>query len=114
MMKLLAANPATLAKIDAVLDGTDGEATRADDDCRLVTYTEAARRMNVSRPTVYRLAKAGRLEVVPLDGVSRIRLKSVIDYITNPPEIDREAQQRKIENCRKAARNGHAARFGAK
>ena len=80
MMKLLAANPATLAKIDAVLDGTDGKATRADDDCRLVTYTEAAKRLNLSRPTVYRLAKAGRLEVVPIGGVNRIRLKSVVDF----------------------------------
>ena len=81
MMKLLAANPQTLARIDAVLNGTDGgKPGKADDDCRLVTYTEAARRLNLSRPTVYRLARAGRLDVVPLDGVNRIRLKSVIDF----------------------------------
>lgn len=80
MMRLLTANPQTLAKVDAVLNGTDGRSVKADDDCRLVTYTEAAKRLNLSRPTVYRLAKAGRLEVVPLDGVNRIRLKSVIDF----------------------------------
>ena len=80
MMKLLAANPATLAKVDAVLDGTDGKPDKADADCRLITFTEAAKRLNISRPTVYRLAKAGRLEIVPLDGVNRIRLKSVIDF----------------------------------
>ena len=80
MMKLLAANPATLAKVDAVLNGTDGKPGRVDDDLHLVTYTEAAARLNISRPTVYRLARAGRLEVVPLDGVNRIRLKSVIDF----------------------------------
>lgn len=83
MMRLLTANPATLAKIDHILDGTDGGATKADADCRLVTYTEAAKRLNLSRPTVYRLAKAGRLEVVPLDGVNRIRLKSVVDFANN-------------------------------
>ena len=77
MMKLLAANP---AKVDAVLNGTDGKPGKVDDDLRLVTYTEAAKRLNLSRPTVYRLAKAGRLDVVPLDGVNRIRLKSVIDF----------------------------------
>ena len=49
----------------------------------VMTYTEAAKRLNLSRPTVYRLAKAGRLEVVPLDGVNRIRLKSVIDFANN-------------------------------
>lgn len=80
MMKLLAANPATLAKVDAVLNGTDGKPGRGDDDCRLVTYTEAAKRLNLSRVTVYRLVKLGRLDVVPLDGVNRIRLKSVIDF----------------------------------
>ena len=80
MMKLLAANPATLARVDAVLNGTDSKPGKVDDDLRLVTYTEAAKRLNLSRPTVYRLAKAGRLDVVPLDGVNRIRLKSVIDF----------------------------------
>ena len=79
IMRLLTANPATLAKIDAVLSGTDGEAAKAD-DLRLVTFTEAARRLNISRVTVYRLVKLGRLETVPLDGVNRIRLKSVIDF----------------------------------
>ena len=79
MMRLLTANPATLAKIDAVLSGTDGEAAKAD-DLRLVTFTEAARRLNISRVTVYRLVKLGRLETVPLDGTNRIRLKSVVDF----------------------------------
>ena len=75
MMKLLAANPQTLARVDAVLNGTDGKL------CRLCTFTEAARRLNLSRPTVYRLAKAGRLDVVPLDGVNRIRLKSIVAFV---------------------------------
>ena len=80
MMRLLTANPATLAKIDAVLGGTDGGAAKADADLRLVTYTEAARRLNISRVTVYRLVKLGRLETVPLGGTNRIRLKSVVDF----------------------------------
>ena len=80
LMRLLAATPQTLAKVDAVLGGTDGRPDKADVDARLITYTEAARRLNLSRPTVYRLVKLGRLEVVPLDGVSRVRLQSVIDF----------------------------------
>ena len=82
-MRLMTASAATLAKVDAVLNGADGQAARADEDCRLVTYTEAARRLNVSRPTVYRLARLGRIEIVPLDGVNRIRLKSVVNYANN-------------------------------
>lgn len=80
MMKLLAANPATLAKVDAVLNGTDGRAATPDADCRLITYTEAAKRLNLSRPTVYRLVRLGRLVAVPLDGVNRIRLSSVAAF----------------------------------
>ena len=80
LLKLATANPSVLAKVDAVLNGTDGRTAKADDDCRLITYTEAAKRLNVSRPTVYRLAKAGRLDVVPLDGVNRIRLQSIMDF----------------------------------
>jgi len=77
MLKLLAASPATLARVDAVLSGMDG---KADDDVRLCTYTAAAQRLNLSRPTIYRLVKLGRLETVSLDGTRRIRLKSVIDF----------------------------------
>ena len=80
MVKIATANPATLARIDAVLDGTDGRAAKTDDDCRLITYTEAAKRLSLSRPTVYKLVHTGRLQVVPLDGVNRILLKSVFDF----------------------------------
>ena len=75
------ANPAILARIDSVLEGTDGGTIgKRDEDTRLITFTEAAKRLNLSRPTIYRLTKLGRLDVVPLDGVSRIRLQSVFDY----------------------------------
>ena len=83
MIKLLAANPQTLAKVDAILNGTDGKPNKEDTDVRLCTFTEAAKRLNLSRPTVYRLVKLGRLEVVPLDGVNRIRLQSVFDFADN-------------------------------
>ncbi len=78
MLKLLAASPATLAAVDAVLAGTGKK--KADDDTRLVTYTEAAQRLNLSRPTIYRLVKNGRLESVALDGTRRIRLKSLVAF----------------------------------
>ena len=80
MIKIATANPQTLAAIDAVLNGTAAKPNKEDADVRLVTYTEAAKRLNLSRPTVYRLVKLGRLEVVPLDGVNRVRLQSVIDF----------------------------------
>ena len=79
MQKLLTASPTMLAKIDKVLDGED-TSPKPEADTRTVTYTEAAKRLGVSRPTIYRLARAGRLKVVPLLGVNRILLQSVIDF----------------------------------
>lgn len=78
LLKLLAASPATLAAVDAVLTGTDKK--KADDDVRLCTYSEAAQRLNLSRPTIYRLVKLGRLETVSLDGTRRIRVKSLVAF----------------------------------
>ena len=79
--RIATATPAILARIDAILQGSDGGTiAKIDPDCRTITFTEAARRLCLSRPTVYRLVKMGRLAVVPLDGTNRIRLQSVFDY----------------------------------
>ena len=86
LLKLATATPQVLAKVDAILNGTDTTTRAPDKDCRLVTYTQAAKMMKVSRPTVYRLAKCGRLDVVPLNGVNRIRLQSVIDCVNGKGE----------------------------
>ena len=80
LIKIATATPQTLARIDKILDGTDGKPDKADVDARLITYTEAGRRLNLSRPTIYKLVRSGRLEAVPLDGVNRIRLQSVINF----------------------------------
>lgn len=81
IIKLCTASPAVLARVDAILNGTDTTTANKNEDCRLVTFCEAARRLGLSRPTVYRLARSGRLSVVPLNGVNRVRLQSVFDYI---------------------------------
>ena len=81
LLKIATAIPAVLARVDAILDGSDTTPTPVEVDCRTVTFTEAAKRMGVSRPTIYRLARAGRLEIVPLNGVNRIKLQSVFDYV---------------------------------
>jgi len=73
--------PETLARIDAIMQGEDAVSGKPEPEYRTVTYTEAARRMNVSRPTIYRLVKCGRLKVVPLMGVNRIVLSSIDNYV---------------------------------
>ena len=73
--KLLDAPPSTLSRIDDILSGRETPCDTC--DVSLITFTEAARLLNVSRPTVYRLTKANRLRVVPLFGVNRVTRDSV-------------------------------------
>lgn len=77
MRKMLDASPYMKARIDEILEGRD---IAPEEDTRMITYTEAAKRLNLSRPTVYSLVRKGRLDARPLNGVSRIRLQSVFDY----------------------------------
>lgn len=82
MIKVAMATPADKAKIDAILDHRDiTERVRETVDARLLTYTETARMMKLSRPTVYRLVRAGRLKTMPLNGTSRIIYSSVVDCL---------------------------------
>ena len=80
MSMILAATPAVLAKIDAVLAGDETHVPKKDPECRTCTLTEAARRLGVSRPTIYRLIQRGALKAVALNGVSRVTLQSIFDY----------------------------------
>lgn len=100
MQKMLAANVQVLARIDAILDGTDTSPAPVERENRLITFMDAGRRTGLSRPTIYRLVKSGRLDVVPLNGVNRITLQSVNDFIAgNRPADDSTA--REIENVRR-------------
>ena len=82
MIRVATATPAEKAKIDAIFNHQDaGERVREMVDARLLTYTETARMMKLSRPTIYRLAKAGRLRTVKLCGVNRVVLSSVVALV---------------------------------
>ena len=82
LLKLATADAATLARVDAVLDHRDtNERVREMVDARLLTYTETARMMKLSRPTIYRMVKAGRLKTMPLNGTSRIIYQSIVDCL---------------------------------
>ena len=79
LARLLAASPRKLARIDSIL--TDSEnVTTPEADVSTCTITDAARRLRVSRPTVHRLIKAGRIRTVDLCGVRRVLVSSLIDF----------------------------------
>jgi excisionase family DNA binding protein len=75
MMKLLTADPATLAKVDAVLNGTASEKPADPGDRRLLTQTQAAEILGCSRMTIFRMVKDGRLDAVELRA-GRLRIPS--------------------------------------
>lgn len=80
MQKMLAAGAPALARIDAILDGTDTAPNFIEQDTRLVTFTDAAKRLTVSRTTVYAMVANGLLEVRSTGNGRRIVLQSVFDY----------------------------------
>ncbi len=79
-LKLATATPEQWAQVDAILEGRT--AKRNDAEVRLLSVTDAAKMMDISRMTVYRLKKAGRLASVELPGgTERITLASVLALI---------------------------------
>ena len=66
--KLLAASPAELKRVAAVFTG---EGPTDPGDRRLLSIAQTARALNVSRTTVWRLLRAGRLPTVELHPGSR-------------------------------------------
>ena len=79
ILKICAASPALLAKIDAVLAGDETLVPKVDPDIRTCTITEAARRFNISRPTLYRMIRSGRVRTMKLNGISRVLVQSLVD-----------------------------------
>jgi len=80
ILKILTANPETLKKIDDILLGRDKPIPLdLSKETRLLTHTEAARLLNISRPTVHRMAKRGTLDLVSVGGTNRISMRSVIE-----------------------------------
>lgn len=69
--KLLAATPAELKRVAAVFTGEAPTEPTDPTDRRLLTIAQAARALNVSRTTVWRLLRDGRIPVVELRPGSR-------------------------------------------
>lgn len=70
-----------LAKVEQLLNGDTSHVQDAIPDIRTCTFTEAARRLNVARSTLYRLIKRGAIKVINLNGNPRVVLQSLVAYI---------------------------------
>lgn len=71
------ADERTLSIVGRVLTGGTVPGENSDPDVRTINATEAATRLGVSRPTIYRMMDEGQLQTLTLRGVRRIRLASV-------------------------------------
>lgn len=82
LVHLANASTKQLAMIDAVLTGDESAYTqRADRDIRTCTYTEAARRIGMSRKSVYRMVAKRQIKTVWLAGQPRILLSSLQNLV---------------------------------
>lgn len=90
---LFTASPATQAAVDSVLLGksvavpkreaviaSDSERKPAEAVTTLCTFNDAARRLGLSRSTIYQFVQDGRLETVRVNKVRRITLASIIKF----------------------------------
>jgi excisionase family DNA binding protein len=75
MMKILTADHATLARVDAVLEGKTVEKPNDPGDRRLLTQTQAAEILGCSRMTIFRMIRDGRLDAVEIRN-GRLRISS--------------------------------------
>lgn len=74
LLKLAQASPEMLAKIDRILDGMEPTVVLKIEGPPLLSLTSAAHVLGISRQTVYRLLKNGRLPRIEIrPGVYRIR-----------------------------------------
>lgn len=77
------ADAITLQKIDAILAGKDNECSPSPADRRLLMMQQAAQELNVSRATILRMVKDGRLPKVEIrEGTFRIPSQSITAFLT--------------------------------
>jgi excisionase family DNA binding protein len=67
---ILAANPGVLRRVDAILSG-EIETPTEPTDRRLLTIAQAARELNLSRTSIWRMLRDGRLPFIELRKGSR-------------------------------------------
>lgn len=80
IIAFLRASEDQLKRIDEILEGGDRPSVKAEPETRLITQEEAARRLGISRTTVWRLIREGALLTVNQRGKKRVRLDSLLRY----------------------------------
>jgi len=78
--KIIEANPAILEKVDNLLQGRNSAPVT---DTRLYNFGEAARQLGISRQTVWRMVKEGRLATIEIrKGCRRVPAYALTELVT--------------------------------
>nr|DAL90058.1 MAG TPA: helix-turn-helix domain protein [Caudoviricetes sp.] len=80
IIAFLRASEDQLKLIDDILEGRSTPSVKEDAVTKLITQEEAARRLGISRTTVWRLIKEGALLTINQRGKRRVRLDSLLRY----------------------------------
>ena len=114
MLKLCTADSKTLARVDAVLTGADSvTAIHEVEDLRLLTLSETARHLTISRATVHAMVNDGRLPVVIVNDMRRVPMAAISALMHGErPADDRAVEkiERRREHSRLAAARSLAVR----
>ncbi len=86
---ILSATPDVLKRIDRILSGEPTEGTTDPGDRRLLSIQQAAATLGVSRTTVWRLLKTGRLPAIELRPGSRRVPSAAITELVSEAEYSK-------------------------
>lgn len=102
------ASPEVLERIDAILEGGLECIAAKEEDCRLITISEACRMLGLEYPSFHRRMKEGCFDVVDASGRAMIRRQSVIEYskgLRKPTPEALEAREQRNALRRKPSNN---------
>ena len=79
---ILAATPDVLRRVDRVLTGEPAEGATDPGDRRLLSIAQTARALNLSRTSIWRMLRDGRLPCVELrPGSRRVPSQAVTEFV---------------------------------
>ena len=114
LQAVINATPVMRRRLEAVLNGEETGKADKPADTRLVTISDTAKLLAVSRCVVYRLIEDKRLDTVVLSGCTRITMKSITEFSNGerPATEDTLKKIKKIADMKSQAgrKSGEARR----
>jgi excisionase family DNA binding protein len=86
---VLTAKNEQLEAMEKAYRGNGATPASLEQDCRLLTFTDAAKTMNVSRPTIWRMCKSGLLPCIKIrPGTKRVPFQAIKNLLAQARKED--------------------------